>query len=150
MWDERIAVAAEEGMAPHVQATIERWFTPAFVEVHPEVVEPVRTMIRATDPRGYIGCAQAVKTHDALDRLREVSMPTLVVVGEDDPGAPVGAAESIHRQIRGSELVVLRSAPHLSNLEQAEAFNRALLSFIARLDETGPPSVNRPGRSPGR
>jgi 3-oxoadipate enol-lactonase len=132
MWDERIAIAAGEGMAPHVETTIDRWFTPGFVKEHPEIVDPVRAMIRCTDPRGYVGCAHAVKTHDALDRLPEIMVPTLIVVGEQDPGAPVGVAEVMHELIPGSELVVLESASHLSNLEQAEAFNQVLLAFVAR------------------
>jgi 3-oxoadipate enol-lactonase len=133
MWDERIAVAEEEGMEPHVKPTLDRWFTPGFAARHPEIVEPVGRMIRTTDPRGYVACAQAVRNHNALGRLGEIAMPTLVIVGKEDPGAPVEAAEAIHRAIRGSEFVVLKSASHLSNLEQVEAFNRVLLDFVARV-----------------
>jgi 3-oxoadipate enol-lactonase len=61
MWDERIAVARREGMEPHVEPTIARWFTPPFIADHPEIVDGVREMIRATDPRGYAACGQAVK-----------------------------------------------------------------------------------------
>ena len=132
MWDERIATAAREGMEPHVEPTIQRWFTPAFIETRPDIVDPVRTMIRTTDPGGYAGCAAAVKTHDALDRLGEIVCPTLVIVGAEDQGAPVDAAVTIHRRISGSQLVVLESASHLSNLEQAGAFNQTLLNFITR------------------
>ena len=139
MWDERIAVAAREGMGPHVQPTLDRWFTPAFAATHPEIVGPVGKMIRTTDPRGYIACAQAVKNHDALERLGEILVPTLVIVGQEDPGAPFEAAEVIHRGIRGSQLVVLESASHLCNLEQAEAFNRVLLDFVGRVGEPGYP-----------
>ena len=56
IWDERTAAAARDGMAPHVEPTIGRWFTPAFVKEHPEVVDPLRAMIRSTDPRGFAGC----------------------------------------------------------------------------------------------
>lgn len=133
IWDERIALAALEGMEPHVEATIGRWFTPAFARDHPETIDPVRAMIRHTDPRGYIGCAHAVKTHDVLDRLPEITVPTLIIVGEEDPGAPVSAAEAMRERIPGSELVTLASASHLSSLEQAEAFNQALLTFVARV-----------------
>jgi len=60
-------------------------------------------------------------------------VPTLVVVGEDDPGTPVAAARIIHERIAGSELVILPSAYHLSNLEQAEAFNAAVLAFLDKV-----------------
>jgi 3-oxoadipate enol-lactonase len=135
MWDERIAVARMRGMEPHVEPTIARWFTPHFVAEHPEVVDSVREMIRRTDPKGYMGCGHAVKTFDAADLLCCIKAPTLVLVGEDDPGTPVDAAREIKDRISSSQLVVLPSASHLSNLEQPEAFNRAVAAFLQSVDE---------------
>jgi|WetSurMetagenome_2_1015567.scaffolds.fasta_scaffold09690_2 3-oxoadipate enol-lactonase len=134
MWEERIRTTEQQGMAPHVDPTVARWFTAPFVTGHPEVIEPVRTMIRQTPPQGYIGCGHAIKMLDLTDRLHGITTPTLVIVGEDDPGTPVAAARTIHERIAGSELVVLKSASHLSNLEQAEAFNRAMTAFLAAHD----------------
>jgi len=51
-------------------------------------------------------------------------------VGEDDPGTPVVASEAIHARIPNAGLKVLPSASHLSNIEQAEAFNFHLLNFL--------------------
>jgi 3-oxoadipate enol-lactonase len=132
MWDERIRMAETQGMEPLVQSTIARWFTPTYVEKHPEVVEPVRAMIRRTPPQGFAGCGQAIKMLDLTDQLPRIGAPTLVIVGEDDPGTPVAASRTIHERIRGSELVILKSAAHLSNVEQPEAFARALLGFLDR------------------
>ena len=132
-WDERIRVARAQGMEPHVEPTIGRWFTPPFRERHPGVVAPVLAMIRATKPQGYIGCGQAIAALDLTDRLHAISVPTLIVVGEDDLGTPVAASRTIHEKIRGSELVILKSASHLSNIEQPEAFNRAVSTFLAKL-----------------
>jgi 3-oxoadipate enol-lactonase len=134
VWDERIRVAAAEGMTSHVEPTISRWFTAPFLAQQLEVVEPVRAMIRGTKPQGYIGCCHAIKALDLTDRLTALSVPTLIIVGEDDPGTPVSAARAIHERIAGSELVVLKSASHLSNLEQADAFNRAMTAFLAAHD----------------
>ena len=57
-------------------------------------------------------------------------MPTLIIVGEDDQGTPVAASRIIHEQIKGSELVILKSAAHLSNLEQPQAFTKAIADFL--------------------
>ena len=65
-----------------------------------------------------------------LDRLAEIKLPTLIMVGEDDPGTPVEASEAIHGLIQNSKLVVLPSAAHLSNIEQAAAFNSHMLNFL--------------------
>ena len=131
-WDERIGVAGSDGMGALVDGTIDRWFTPPFRAARPDVVDPVRDMIRNTPSAGYIGCCHAIRDLDLTDRLSAIEIPTLIVVGEDDPGTPVAASEAIHEQIAGSELVVLKSAAHLSNLEQPDAFNEALLSFLVR------------------
>jgi 3-oxoadipate enol-lactonase len=133
MWDERMRVARSQGMEPHVEPTISRWFTAPFREQRPDVVTPVRAMIRATQPAGYIGCCHAIAALDLTDRLRAISVPTLVIVGEEDSGTPVAAARTIHERIKGSELVILKSASHLSNVEQPEAFNQAVTGFLAKV-----------------
>jgi 3-oxoadipate enol-lactonase len=52
------------------------------------------------------------------------------VVGEEDQGTPVAASRAINEQIKGSELVILKSASHLSNVEQPAAFTKAVVSFL--------------------
>jgi 3-oxoadipate enol-lactonase len=134
LWDDRIATAESVGMDPLAEATISRWFTPGFITAHREVVDPVIAMIRNTEPRGYAGCAHAVKDLDLEERLGAIRVPTLIVVGKDDPGTPVEAARAIQERIAGAELVVLPSASHLSNVEQPALFNRAVTAFLDRVD----------------
>jgi 3-oxoadipate enol-lactonase len=131
-WEERIRTTERQGMEAHVEPTIGRWFTPPFRERRPEVIERVTPLIRATSPVGYIGCCHAIKALDLTDRLREIERPTLVIVGEDDPGTPVAAARVIHERVRDSQLVILPAASHLSNLEQPDAFNQALGAFLEK------------------
>ncbi len=133
LWNERIKIATEEGMEPLVEPTIGRWFTPAFRAAHPEVVDKVRAMIRGTAPAGYVGCCQAIATLDLTARLNAIKLPTLVVVGADDPGTPAAMARAIHDKISGSQLVMIPSASHLSNIEQAEGFNKVVTSFLSGL-----------------
>lgn len=133
MWGERIRVAQSQGMEPHVEPTISRWFTAPFREQRPDVVNPVRAMIRATKPAGYIGCCHAIAALDLTDRLQAITAPTLVIVGEEDSGTPVAASRTIRERIKGSELVILKSASHLSNMEQPEAFNQAVTGFLAKV-----------------
>ena len=133
LWDERIREAQECGREPNVASAPGRWFTPAFLETHPEVIERIQAMIGGTDSQGFMNCARAIQEMDLLDRLPEISVPTLIIVGEHDPGSPVEAAEAMRDRIPGAQLVVLKSASHLSNVEQPEAFNRALLDFLGQI-----------------
>ena len=69
---------------------------------------------------------------NVTSRLADIKTPTLVIVGEHDPGTPPAMAREIHEHLPGSELVVSPSAAHISNLEQPQAFDAALGDFLAR------------------
>jgi len=130
MWNERIAAARSGGMEALAGPTIERWFTPGFIAKHDDQVEPVRAMIRATPVEGFVGCGRAIMGLDLTSKLSAITAPTLVMVGADDPGTPVAVHEVIRDNIPGSRLVVLPSAMHLSNIEQADLYNQELLEFL--------------------
>jgi 3-oxoadipate enol-lactonase len=127
---ERIAAAREDGMADQVEGTLERWFTPQYLQENPPEVEMIRRQVAATPLAGYIGCSEALRGLNYLGRLSAIKLPTLIMVGEEDPGTPVAASEAIHERIVGSRLVILPSARHLSNIEQADLFNQSLIDFL--------------------
>lgn len=131
-WQERIRTAETKGMEPLVEPTIARWLTAPFRARHGDVVERVGGMIRATSPRGYAGCCQAIAALNLTERLGGIKQPTLVVVGEEDQGTPVAAARVIQGGITGSELVIIPAAAHLSNIEQPEVFTGAVTRFLHR------------------
>jgi 3-oxoadipate enol-lactonase len=137
LWDQRISTAESQGMEPLVEPTLERWFTGPFRERGGAMLDRVRAMIRSTDPRGYIGCCHAIAALDLTDRLAGIRLPTLVIVGEEDMGTPVAASRTIQEQIKGAELIILKSAAHLSNMEQPAEFERALLAFLDRQRRDG-------------
>jgi 3-oxoadipate enol-lactonase len=134
IWEKRILTAQAKGLETLVEPTIEQWFSPGFRSSRPGIVHRMRFMIRATPPKGYVGCCRAIMGLNVTDRLRAISLPTLIIVGEGDPETPVSAAETIHDQIHGSQLVVLDSAFHLPNIEQTEAFGQAVLDFLSHID----------------
>jgi 3-oxoadipate enol-lactonase len=131
-WDERIGTAEREGMAALVDATMARWFSENFIANQPEKAEKVRDMIRTTSVAGYVGCCRAIMRLDYTDRLPEIEVPTMVIVGEHDPGTPVAANAVIHEKVPNSEFLVIRDALHLSNMERPDDFNAAVTDFIAR------------------
>lgn len=132
VWEERIGLAQKQGLDALVESTMERWFTASFRGKPNPALEKIRGMIRTTPLRGYVGCSRAIMKLNLTERLSEVALPTLIIVGEEDPGTPVAASQAIHKQIKGSELVILKSAAHLSNIEQQDAFNTAVLDFLRR------------------
>jgi len=98
-----------------------------------DLVEQVRRLM-ANPPIGFIGALEAMKHRpDATEELASVTVPTLVIVGEDDALSPPDVARDMQERIPHSELAVLPHAGHLSNLEAADDFNAAVASFLARL-----------------
>jgi pimeloyl-ACP methyl ester carboxylesterase len=65
-----------------------------------------------------------------VNRLPQITIPTLILHGENDRLLPVTIAERAHRLIRNSRLEVIRHCGHLAVLEQPEAVNRALRDFL--------------------
>jgi pimeloyl-ACP methyl ester carboxylesterase len=60
-------------------------------------------------------------------------VPTMIVVGREDAITPVADSEKMKSKIATSHLVVIENAGHVSNLEQTEQFNFALLKFLERV-----------------
>jgi 3-oxoadipate enol-lactonase len=133
VWQERIDTARNKGMQALVEPTLERWFTPFFFRQNPQRLALIRKQFLATPVEGYVGCIEAIRKLNYLDRLSEIKMATLIIVGEDDLGTPVAASKAIHERIPNSRLVILASARHFSNVEQPEAFNSALIKFLKDL-----------------
>jgi 3-oxoadipate enol-lactonase len=131
MWTERAALVRREGMSSVIDATMERWFTPDFPERSPEVVGRIREVFLATDPEGYAGCCEALAEFDMRGRLVEVTAPTLVIAGEDDPVGTPERMAAIGEEIEGSRVVVLPEARHLAAVEQADAVTRELEQLLA-------------------
>lgn len=132
-WMQRIAAVESQGLEGIADATMARWFTPAFMERQGAVVARQRQRMVCTDVRGYLHCMGAVRDFDARARLGQIRVPTLVIAGADDPGTPVAMAEALAQGIAGAELTVIASASHLSVLEQPEAFRERVRGFLEAL-----------------
>lgn len=133
MWNERIHNAQEKGMEALVEGTLGRWFTEPYRNSHQDVMARIGSDIRKTPVAGFVGCCHAISKIDLTDRLKEIKCPTLVIVGEQDMGTPPDAARAIHQNLPGSELKIIPSAAHLSNIEQAQVFNDAIVGFLGRV-----------------
>ena len=130
VWQERIDTARSEGMQAVTESTLERWFTPTYLKQNLAEVDQIRQQILATPLSGYIGCSEAIRRLNYLERLTTIQIPTLIMVGADDPGTPVAASEAMHANIKNANLVVIPAAAHLSNIEQATIFNSNLMAHL--------------------
>jgi 3-oxoadipate enol-lactonase len=124
-WIERASLVRAEGTEPIADATMERWFTPAFAGT-----APFRAGLVASPAEGYAACCDALAAWDFRSSLGSIAAGTLVLVGADDPATPPADAQLIADGIPGARVTVLEQAAHLLNVEQPEAFNTAVLGHL--------------------
>ena len=133
MWGERVAIARALGMAGVLDTTLARWFTESYRNARKDVMARIGAQILSTPVDGFSGCCAAIAKVDTLDRLKEIKCPALIIVGEEDHGTPPEMARAIHANLSGSELKIIESAAHLSNVEQSRVFNDAMMRFLNQI-----------------
>lgn len=105
--------------------------------MHPEAPAGARRHLQAiiddARPAGYRAMARAVMDVDSSDVLEEITVPTLLIWGEDDERSPLSTARAMQASIAGARLVTIPNAGHVSSLERPEAFNKAIRGFYATL-----------------
>ena len=92
--------------------------------------EQMRASMAALHTESYKQALHAIVTTDFRAVLPKITVPTLVVVGEEDVVTPPSASEFLVKNIAGASLVRIPGAGHLTNLEKPEAFNTALGAFL--------------------
>jgi 3-oxoadipate enol-lactonase len=127
------------GAAPWLTARVAPlFFAERTLRDDPALVAEFRDRVARLDGDSVWNALQCiVRRPDRTRALRDVRVPTLVVVGAEDRAQPVAQSEAIARAIPGARLVVLPSAGHLSALEQPAAFDDVLVPF---LHEHAPPA----------
>jgi 3-oxoadipate enol-lactonase len=81
-----------------------------------------------TPVAGFVGCGQAIMKLNTTARLKDIKLPVLAITGEQDGAAP--GTKYIGEHVPGAKYVGIPNAAHIANVEQAEAFNRALREFL--------------------
>jgi pimeloyl-ACP methyl ester carboxylesterase len=133
--EQQVATMLHAGMVPISLATLPKLLAPKTLTDHPEIVKRVRKMIVNSNPRGAAAAQRGMAARrDYVRDLPNITAPTLIIVGRDDPIRPVADAEFMHERIPNSRLEVIEDAAHLTNLEQPEIFNQAMLNFLGKLN----------------
>ena len=134
--DKVIGLAKEQGPAAVIEQMIPKLLSENTRANRADVVETVRTIASRQSTDGVVNALIALRDRpDASLGLDTVSAPTLVLVGEHDAVTPPLAASSMGARIWGSKVVTIPDAGHLSNLENPEAFNAAVLEFLATVHQ---------------
>jgi 3-oxoadipate enol-lactonase len=125
---ESIEQVKRDGVKPLVDAMLPKMLTPAAPQ---SMRNSVRQIMMSTSSEGAVAALRAMAERpDSTEVLPRISVPTLIVVGEQDPIATPADADRMAHHILNARVVKLPHAAHLSNVEQADAFNRAVQNHL--------------------
>lgn len=107
-------------------------FTPKLFIEHPDMIGIIESQALegAVDAEVFRAQRAAVFEHHTIDQLPSLDIPTLVMTAKRDVFVPPELSYQIADAIPGAQLVVLDSG-HAYNFEEADAFNRTVLEFLA-------------------
>jgi 3-oxoadipate enol-lactonase len=130
LWNERIRIATNDGVAALADGSMGRWFTESFQKAQPEMVARFRATMSRVPVAGYVGCSAALRDADLRPVASTVRAKSLVVTGRHDPATPPGDGAWLAGTIPAATLVDLDAA-HLSNVERAPEFTAAVVQFLS-------------------
>jgi 3-oxoadipate enol-lactonase len=130
---DRIAQVNEGGIETQIEGTIGRWFTPQFLSSAPVTVDWVKALYRKTSAAGFINGCRAIQELDTLDRLSDITAPTLLIPSQFDQAFPESFSKEIQSKIKNAQLELLPGAAHIGNVERPHEFNEILLKFLGEV-----------------
>ena len=140
IWVENIVQEiTQRGIKAYLDDNVRFWFAPG---CDPARIQEVTAERHKLASHAAIAYCRSVAGLDIRDRLGEIRVPTLIIDGSEDGRTPVAEGELMNRRIPDAWLKVIKGAGHLVNVEQPEAFNRAVLDFI-EMTRTAPDPLAR-------
>ncbi len=130
MWDERIDNIRKHGIKAMTESIMERWFTPAFRKNRGTELNGYINMLERTPVEGYIGTCCAIRDADLRETAASISLPTLVLCGDQDMATPPELSRELADTVTGAKLSLVENAAHISCVEQPEAFSHLMLHFL--------------------
>jgi len=129
--DETIEAIRANGVAPLVESMPAKLLSPESLG-RADLVERVRRIISRQKPETVEADLAAMRDRpDSNEFLKEISVPTLVVVGERDVLTPPADSEAMAAAIPGARLVTVPGTGHLTPMERPKAVAEALSEFFA-------------------
>lgn len=100
----------------------------------PELVRSIHAMLARAPVPAIVGALTAMRDRaDSTPTLPTISVPALVVAGDEDTLIPPGEAHALHAGIARSRLEIVAGTGHLPNAERPAAFNHILSEFFSTL-----------------
>lgn len=125
------AFVMERGAGALFDRDAPKLFSNRVTSRHPEIVASARTLAEGNQPAGLASIARGMALRsDSLPMLPQITQPTLIIVGDQDPITPVADARAMFARIPHASLSLIEDAGHLSNLERPDVFTERVRGFL--------------------
>jgi len=128
-WNERMKIISEKGMQSITDATMEKWFTANFQKKNISCLAEMTQKFLSNRVAGYIACCAAIAAADFRGSIKDISVETLIITGDEDEVTNVAQAEKMQQVIPNSSLKVFH-ARHLPSTELPADYADTLINFI--------------------
>lgn len=128
----RYQEALIEGPATLIDAALERWFSNEYARAHPDIMSAIRQRLEENDPKGFLAAYRIFAEAD-LEMpgvTADITCPTLVVTGAQDPGSSPDMAMALAAAIPGARSRIWPGLRHMAPIEGADLVNDTLLEFL--------------------
>jgi 3-oxoadipate enol-lactonase len=128
-----MALAAKvTGTGPLLPQVVRMFFSSHTRSTKPELINEWKAKFASVPLSSILHTVEALRRRDSIvERLGEIQVPALVIVGEKDQALPPSYSKEIAGALPNASLVVIEQSGHLPTLEQPEAVTSAMLSFLA-------------------
>ena len=139
LWNEYDAAEAAGDVARIADLAVRIWIDGPRrpEEVAPVIREKVREMATIAAVNDLLPGKEIPPEHPAADRLAEIKVPVLVIVGELDNSHIHSTADKIVSDVPQARKLLITQTNHLPNLEKPEEFNREVMLFLGSLGNYG-------------
>lgn len=121
----------DKGAAAARDAMLPKLVTAATLQEQPQLIDNLKLIMDSMPAEGLVHASIAMAfREDSVPLLSTITVPTLVIAGEQDAIAPPDVMKSMADHIQGASFHVIPSASHLTPMEKPEAFNELVLSFL--------------------
>jgi len=131
VWNGRIAAVEQHGIAGIADASLERWFTPAFRTPENAEFTGYRNMLERQPAAGYMATLAALRDADLTDLAPNITVPTLCIVGEEDVSTTPALVAEFAKMIPGARFEVIKNSAHLPCIEQPAVLAQMIQAFAA-------------------
>ncbi|MFZ2103139.1 MAG: 3-oxoadipate enol-lactonase [Oricola sp.] len=132
-WNARIETVEKDGIGALADGILEKWFTLYFRRAGNPELAGYRNMLTRSPVAGYTGTCAALRDCDYTSEAKQIGVPALCVVGDQDGSTPPELVLAMAKIIPGARHEMIADAGHIPCVEQPEALVAVMRAFIAGL-----------------